>query len=388
MSLEFLSPVHEEVLGFIENLNSHALGKSVRLNTKEDPILSEDDLQDISVAIIGVNEVRNSYRGSLSLVDINELRKELYSLFPGNWHSKIVDLGDVVPGETIDDTYYILKESVSLLLSRKIITIIIGGSQDLTYPIYRGYDLLEQPVNLSCIDSRFDLVFNDDKLHSQSYLNYIIQDSPTNLYNYANIGYQSYYNTQEGIDLMDKLFFEFYRLGEVSHNLTLVEPVLRDSDIVSLDAGSIQNVYLGDFDGGAPNGFTSREICSISRYAGISDRVSSFGIFNLEPHIRCYALMAQVIWYFIEGYNYRFNEYPFMATEGHVKYIVPLEDNDLYFYKSTRSERWWMKIQGFYKNNNNLINETLIPCTVKDYEDACNQIMPERWWKFYKKSVN
>ena len=46
---------------------------------------------------------------------------------------------------------------VSSLVKKKIIPIIIGGSQDLTYAMYRAYDVLEQMVNLVSIDSKFDL---------------------------------------------------------------------------------------------------------------------------------------------------------------------------------------------------------------------------------------
>jgi hypothetical protein len=43
------------------------------------------------------------------------------------------------------------------------------------------------------------------------YLTKII-DEPNNLFNYCNIGYQTYYNSQEEIDLIEKLFFDAYRL--------------------------------------------------------------------------------------------------------------------------------------------------------------------------------
>lgn len=389
MFSEFLSPVDNDVLQFAANLNSYALGRTMLINSAENPIDSPDDLENISIIIIGVNEFRNSFEEVTELPDLNALRKEFYKLFPGNWYAKLADLGDIVPGATVEDTYYALKELVSLLVKNKIVPVLLGGSQDLTYAAYRAYDVLEQPVNLVCVDPEFDLVFSDDVLHSNSYLNYIIQDQPSNLNNFANVGYQSYYTSQEGLDLMDKLFFECYRLGEVVNDVTLIEPVMRDADIVSIDAESIQGVYLGNEGYGRPNGFTSREICSVSRYAGISDKVSCFGIFNILPHQKCYALMAQVVWYFAEGFNYRYNEYPFSTKEDYIKYIVPLEDNYLYFYKSNKSDRWWIKIPVFYKNdNNNLIKEALIPCAGKDYEDACAQIMPERWWRAYKKSVN
>ena len=54
-----------------------------------------------------------------------------------------------------------------------------------------------------------------------NYLHYIVMDKPNNLFNYSNIGFQTFFNSQEEIDLMDKLFFEAYRLGEVTNDLTI-----------------------------------------------------------------------------------------------------------------------------------------------------------------------
>jgi hypothetical protein len=53
----------------------------------------------------------------------------------------------------------------------------------------------------------------------------IIIDEPNNLFNYCNVGYQTYYNSQEEIDLIEKLFFDAYRL-EISNNLAIAEPRL------------------------------------------------------------------------------------------------------------------------------------------------------------------
>lgn len=385
MSFEYLTPVSAEIVEFTESLPNYALGKMVRLYADRSDF---PDLQGVSMAIIVIDEYRNSKNTIVALPNGNDVRKEFYALYPGNWDVLIADLGTILSGETVKDTYFAIKEVVNELLGRKIIPIILGGSQDVTYAAYRGYDYSGTMVNMVGIDNKFDLSYFGDVLDSESYMNAIIQDEPANLVNFTNLGYQTYYNSQEASDLMDKLFFERYRLGEVIHDVTLVEPVLRNADLVSLDVTSVQGSDIGNVSGTYPNGFNSREICAITRYAGISEGVSCFGIYNMVCHEKCYQLTAQLIWYFIEGYNYRYNEYVDETKEYLLKYIVPLEEQDLYFYKSTRSERWWMKAPVFYQKDNNSLKEALIPCTYKEYTDACNQIMPERWWRAYRKSVN
>jgi hypothetical protein len=320
-------------------------------------------------------------------VDLTAIRKELYSLYPGNWEASIADLGDIGEGNSIEDTYFALKSVVSSLIKSKIIPIVIGGSQDLTYSMYRAYDDLEQMVNLVSVDSKFDLGKESDPISSNSYLTKIILEEPNNLFNYCNIGYQTFYNSQEEIDLIEKLFFDAYRLGDVGNNIVIAEPVFRDADLVSLDLGSIKSSDSGNSIKFAPNGFNGKEICTLARYAGISDKVSSFGIFNQSDSQQESFLISQIIWYFIEGFHYRSNEYPFGSKDNYLKYIVPLEEEELIFYKSDKTDRWWIEIPFISNLNNKLKRNTLLPCSHEEYILACNNDMPERWWKAQRKNV-
>ena len=59
---------------------------------------------------------------------------------------------------------------------------------------------------MSCIDNKFDFGKQDGLVSAESYLSKIIVDEPNNLFNYSNIGYQTYFNSQEEIDLIEKLF--------------------------------------------------------------------------------------------------------------------------------------------------------------------------------------
>ncbi|GLB51574.1 arginase [Neptunitalea chrysea] len=385
MGFEFLSPVKESLVQYVETLNVFTLGAKLTIYTEESEF---PDLNGVSIALLGVPECRGDRRNSNTLLNLSEFRKQLYQLFPGNWAVSIADLGDINPGAEVNDTYYALKEIVAELIKKQITPIIIGGSQDLTYAAYRAYDKLDQMVNLVSVDNSFDLKFDDEGLHAESFLNSVIQEMPPNLSDYANIGYQVYYNSQEGLDLMEKLFFESFRLGEVVNDLGAMEPVFRNADLVSFDMSAVQGSDLGHTEGSFPNGFNAREICGLARYAGISDRVSCFGLFNVPLSERAFQLSAQLVWYFIEGYNYRYNEYPFGSKENFFKYIVPVDDTEIIFYKSDKSGRWWMEVSIFEKEYNNFVKETLIPCTEQDYLNATRQITPERWWRIYQKSVN
>ncbi len=386
MNLSFLSPVQDLILAHNELLPSLALGRKMSIHTKQNGI---PDLDGIKLAIIGVPENRNNINYIGEDFQLNEIRKSLYALFPGNWMTSLADLGNIMKGETVEDTYFALKSTVKDLLNNDIIPIIIGGSQDLTYANYRAYDEIISMVNIVNVDSNFDLGDSAKPIKNTSFLGKIIVEQPYNLFNYSTIGYQTYFNPQEEIDLMEKLYFEAYRLGEITNNVNFVEPIMRDANIVSLDLRSIRSSELSSKQKFSPNGFDGREICAISRYAGISNKVSSFGIYEYKPSKDDEAtsmLIAQIIWYFIEGVNCRVLDDDFSDLNSYQKYTVLIEDDELIFYKSNKMGRWWIEIPFLPNINNKLKRHTLLPCMHDDYIDATNGKIPERWHKAFKKN--
>ena len=381
MVFDFLQPISTSVEEYISKLSNQTLGKKVVFHTQTDfPVLDN-----IAIAIITVNEFRGSEKDNDDF-SFDYFRKQFYSLFPGNWNASIVDLGTIEAGASIEDTYFVVKSLMTELIKKQIIPVVIGGTQDLTYPMYRAYDNLDQMVNLVSVDNQFDFS-KENKLDKDAYLSKIIVEEPNNLFNFSNLGYQTYFNSQEEIDLIEKLYFEAYRLGEVSNNIVVAEPVFRDADLVSIDMNSVQSSYSGNFEEFNPNGFTGKEICALARYAGISDKVTSFGIFNFNPNSHEVVLVGQMLWYFIEGFCFRSNEYPFGTKEHYIKYIVPIEDEELIFYKSNKTARWWIEIPFLTNVNNKLKRNTLLPCTHEDYLAACEQEIPERWWKAQRRNI-
>lgn len=385
MDFEFLLPVSNSVLSHNSFLHKQTLGKTLKTHTVSEGF---PDLNGVQIALFCVNESRYPSVRTHQKIDTSELRIQLYKLYTGNWDSTVADLGDIEEGDTIEDTEYAVKELVAHLVKSGIVPVVIGENQEITYATYRAFDAISKMVNLVSIDHSLDFDLSEELISSQSYMGKIIVEQPTNLFNFSNLGYQSYYNAQETIDLVDKLFFEAWRLGEITNDITVTEPVLRNADIVSMDVTSVKSSDLGYTEDAYPNGFNSREICAISRYAGISDRVSVFGVYELGKSKKSYQLIAQMIWYFIEGYNFRTNEYPIEQKDKYTKFIVPIDNEMLNFYKSQVSGRWWVEIPLLKDLNNKLKRHALLPCTHQDYLDACNQIIPQRWWKAHKKTMN
>lgn len=386
MNFNFLSPVSDSVLAHNELLSEQALGRKMKIHSIQNGI---PNLEGVSLAIVGVKENRNDVNYMGEELNFDTIRTSLYALFPGNWNSTIADLGDIPAGSTIEDTYYALRTLISVLIENKVIPIIIGGSQDLTYANYRAYDTMSPMVNVVNVDSNFDLGDASVEMKNNSFLGKIILEQPYNLFNYSVLGYQTYFNSQEEIDLMEKLYFEAYRLGDVTHAINLVEPVMRDAHIVTMDLKSVRAAEVGAKQKFSPNGFNGKEICAIARYAGISNKVSSFGIYEFKFTHELDAtpmLISQMIWYFVEGFNCRVNDDDFSNVNNHQKYNVLIENDELIFYKSLKTGRWWIEIPFLPNVNNKLKKHTLLPCTHEDYKEASHGKIPERWYKAYKKN--
>ncbi len=382
MAFDFLVPVDDKVLARCELLPPQALGNSIQIHSRQNglPVLAM-----ASFALLGVRESRNAFEKKPERLDITSIRLELYKLLSGNWNSTMVDLGNIEEGEKVEDTYFVVKEIVAGLLEENIVPIIIGATQDISYPMYRAFDGITDMINLVSVDSRFDFGADEELISSHSYMSKIITDKPNNLFNFSNIGYQSYFNAQEEVDLMERLFFDAHRLGEITADISLAEPILRNSHMVSIDARSIMASHIGGSSNFSPNGFSGREICAIARYAGMSDNISAFGFFESENHPRAFQLIAQVIWYFMEGFNIKVEEFPCGKSKNFNKFIVPTDTEELVFYKSLLSERWWVEVPSILPIHTKTNTPALLPCTEKDYLDACNQNIPERWFKAYKK---
>lgn len=379
--IDFLSPVSKPVLDFIEFLPLGTLGKQIKIHAEKGEFPSFDG---VKFALLGLQENRADIDYNGDEISFDSYRKAFYSLFPGNWNHAIVDLGDIEKGESPEDSRFAAKETIAALLKMQIIPLILGAGQDLAYSQYRAYDGGSQMVNVVNIDNRFDLGNADLPISNKSYVGKMVVDLPYNLFNYSVVGYQSFFNSPQEIALMEKLFFDAYRLGEITADITVVEPAMRDADIVILDSSAIKNSEISYKNSESPNGFDGREICAISRYAGISNRVSSFGIYEIgkfTTHKSGAMLIAQILWYFVEGANFRIKDEDFDDDKSFTTYIVPIDETVLTFKKSNKTERWWILLPFISNVNNKLKRRTLLPCTYGEYLGACNQEIPERWLK-------
>ncbi|MCK5846968.1 MAG: formimidoylglutamase [Bacteroidales bacterium] len=366
------------------------MGSRFKVNSVGDGL---PELDGVQMAIIGVAESRNSVNNYGCSKAPSEVRKYLYKLFLVNENMNVADLGDIKAGYNIEDTYFAVKVVVEYLLKNDIIPVIIGGSQDITYANYTAYEHMGQVINIASIDSSFDLGNSDEYFNSRSYLSKIIMHQPNFLFNYTNIGYQSYFVDSKAVKLMQSLYFDVYRLGTMRDNMEEVEPLVRNADLVSFDISAIRQNEAPANENTSPNGFNGEEACRIARYAGISDKLTSFGIYEINPEKDFNGmtahLAAQIIWYFMDGFYNRKGDFPHEQKEDYKKYNVGVDDKDhsIVFFESLRSGRWWMEVPLNGDNDEKYRRHYMLPCSYKDYKAASNREIPDRWWQVYQKMM-
>ena len=387
---DFFSPIDTEKFTPRNGFLTSQLGMKVEFYTDAFPDLEEEKYD---LAIIGVKDDRGAINNNGCSLAPDYFREQFYLLNEGQVPTKIIDLGNIIAGQEVSDTYFALKTVVAELVKLDIVPIIIGGGQDLTYAQYMGYESLEQKVDLLVVDNRFDLEQDEHEgvaTTSQSYLTKIFLHQPNYLFNFSNMGYQTYFVSQDSLRVMDKLYFDVHRLGEFVSDLSVSEPVIRNANMVSFDMGAIRSSDACGNTNMVPNGFYGEDACRISRYAGMSDKLTSIGFYEFNPAFdkggQTAMLLSQMVWYFVDGYYSRKKDFPLTPKSQYIIYRASVNDGatEVNFVKSKKSDRWWMQVP-YPANGSKNERFHLVPCKYDDYNTAVKGEMPDLWWRTYQK---
>ena len=365
MFSEYFSPVKFEIIDYVNKLDNNQLGSKLKINGRD----NLNSFESLDIVIFSVNEYRFNSGIQKSFNANKDFRKKLYSLYYGNWDLNIYDFGDLENGNLVSDTQFALSKILEFFSKNKILVITIGGSQNLLFDIYSSLKETLQKINLVSVDNKIDFSNNNE-----SFLHKIIMDENNKLANFSNIGYQKHLTSVPENKLLDKMYFESINLGKIKSNVAEAEPVLRDSDIVSFNINSVKAGELNNAHQ-YPNGLSSYELCSLSRFSGLSSRVNIVSYFENWDLSIMNSLLAESAWYVIDGYATRINENPLNDTNDFIYYHIELDNYKFKFYRSKLSDRWWVE---FLNDEIISIEKDIISCTFDDYNNCKNSVIPER----------
>lgn len=359
---DFLDPVDLTALFEDEQFNEQQFGHYFTTN--------QLSTEEIEVVIIGVGEQRgDGFPGENNSPDM--VRKQLYSMYHWRQDIKIADWGNIRNGATLKDTYAALKTVVGDLLEMEKTVLILGGSHDLTLGQYEAYASKKRVIEASVVDALINL-HEEEAFPAQHFLMEMLTGQPNYLRHYNHIGFQSYFIHPRMLETLDKLRFDCYRLGMARENMEDMEPVIRQSDMLSFDMAAMRHADA-PANRLSPNGFAGDEACTLMRYAGMSHKLSSAGIYGYKTALDRDDLtavqIAQMIWYFLDGFAIRNHEAALEEKNEFLEFHVSFTDIETSFLKSKRTGRWWMQLP----------DDEYIPCAYKDYLTASNNEIPERW---------
>lgn len=339
------------------------------------------DLKGAQIALVGLTETRGMKQPESMERGALEIREKLYHLKKGHGLYKIVDLGDLKRGENYEDSIRYIKEVGEALLKKQILPIFFGGSHDLDLAQYLSYENMEKLVSLVTVDAKIDM--EEEGLPFEKHSQDIVLHQPNFLFNYSHLAYQSFLVDKDLTGALEKLYFEHVRLGQTKGHFKEIEPIVRNADLMSFDICAIQSSDAPGAADAQPFGLTGEEACQICRFAGLNEKLSSFGIYGYQPYYddsrnKTASVIATMIWYFVEGFYDRKDSLSFKGSD-YVKYTVSLDSRPsiLVFYKSKRSEKWWMEIPK--QEADKFDRASIIPCSYQDYQMAQAGEVPDRW---------
>lgn len=374
----YFKPVNSDLYEDKDRWETTQIGRNIETHIQD----SFPDVKFAEIAVFNIPEYEGS-GNTLSESDC-KIRALFYSFHHHNL-PRVVDLGVLELMPSRKETFNIIEIVCKELLHNGIIPFIIGGGHDLSYAVFKAYASLDKFINLTTVDSKFDIGLEDDNLASFSHLGKTISHKPSHLFHYTNLGYQSYFVSSIATDMLQAMNFDTIRLGELKANFNEVEPIMRNTDFLSFDISAIQYAYAQANVYSSPNGLNGEDACKIMRYAGVSDKITAIGLFeynqDLDINNQTAYLLAEMLWYFIDGYKIRKNELnPNMKDCA--KYTVAFEDgkNEITFYKSQSSGRWWMGVP-FRREGMESPQNYYIACSYRDYEISNKGEIPERWLK-------
>ncbi len=339
-----------------------------------------------SLVIFGVCESRNSNNPSAAKSP-DCIRNYLYALSGASIKKSVIDLGNLKQTANPADAYMATRDIVAYLTSKGATVIVLGGTQEITWPVYQGVAENDKRVNISIIDHNIDFGDNDGDFSSTCFANKFLAENSDALFNLNFIGYQGYFVNNLHIKQLQQKHHDHYRLGYVRSSMAEIEPTLRDTDILSFDMGCVKQSDSPGKVYSSPNGFYSEEVCQLARFAGLSNRIKVFGLFELSTSNdingqSCH-LAAQIIWHFIDAHNQQ-KPNPLLdkENEGVKKFYVksPIPNIDLIFLHNTVSDTWWIEIPKSKK-----YPAYILACSYNDYKRASNGDIPDRWLHAVKK---
>ncbi|MEP7195781.1 MAG: hypothetical protein ABI851_04635 [Saprospiraceae bacterium] len=289
----------------------------------------------------------------------NVIRNSFYlQEFGAFQHLQIIDLGDAFALDENEISLLIME-----IIQNQVFPLLFGFPQEIVLSICKQWENEFLPHSISwvssCTNEESAKLYADNIYVKQQYF----------------LGLQRQITNQELLSSSAKNIVPVY-LSEYRKSSQIIDSLTRNSELFYFNLNSLRN---SDFNASHnPSGFFSEEIISIAKLAGSSDRsllsiISEMNVSN-ENSRACGFLVAQMIWYMIEGIALKISDK--RNKNGNLShYVVEIKNSDCHldFYKSEVSGKWWLQ-----ELTESDIQGKLYPCTYDEYLKTVQENIPDR----------
>lgn len=323
--------------------------------------LISNEIKENGLVLLFVSDFRGA-GGGAEILDFSPVRRLLYRLSALDFEVPVCDLGDLVSGRSIQDSHYAIQEVLSLCHYKNAVPLIIGGSADFAYSLFSALNFHYKEISYTQITNKVSLSGEGEEISEKNYLHRIFSTKNFSLKNFHLLGYQKHLNEEDSVKLIREVDFDIVRLAEMMNGTAGTEPFFRRADLVTLDCNAVESFSEPFSVQPQVNGLNRREVCAYMKEMGLSEKLKSAGIFNFDfetGSLLNNQLLAQMVWYFIEGVNIQ-RSHP---KERHYEtFYVMVDDSDYTFKRDTFSGLWYFGSDDKVEN--------CISCSAEDYENA------------------
>jgi len=284
----------------------------------------------------------------------NGIRQILYK-FENHFSSlRIADLGNLKSND-VEFALPAIKE----LIDGGIIPICLGAPAHIIQKLRHRLEN-NRPNTIYHVSNRLPEYHSDDK--------------------YEVLGFQRHLCAMDRIIELEEISHSSMSLAKLRAYPDIQEAVLRDADLVHFDGNAIKLADNPASIESNTSGLTCAEACQAMKNIGGSHKLQLLNLTNYEiiDERRQYAsnlTMAEMIWYFFEGYANKLNDHP-QNVHSYQRFVINSLDTDveMVFLKNDLTGRWW-----FVSDAKNIIYHA---CAYEEYLEASNGGIPNRLLKY------
>jgi len=332
-----------------------------------DKIVSE--IKEDSIVLLFLSDYRGA-NGDADNQEFSQIRREFYKLSQLDFDIPIVDLGDLVSGKTPQDSHYILQEVLSACHYKHAIPVVIGGSNDFAFSLFSALSFHQKDINYTQISNVVSLK-QDEEIHESNFLSKILGSKNFSIKNYHHLGYQKHLNESDSVKLIKEVQFDIIRLAEMMNSTEKTEPYFRKADLVTINCDAVESFNEAFSINPQVNGLNKREACAYMKEIGLGEKLKSVGIFNYNIYSDSqlnHQLLAQMLWYLIEGINIQ-RSHP--KEKSFETFFVLINDEQYAFKRDVFSNLW------YFGEDEDIDN--CIPCSRSDFDEAKRGFLSPRF---------